>query len=273
MYAHKVIDDMEQIFVPELKKIKTDFLEVLIDNIKDSQNFNLPEFDSVDKSKVYDTILRYRMDGFQMPYEKCWFDFNCCHNNKELVRAGVSAMKLDNGNISYSVFTWGHEVKKWTPSLVSTVINPDTCKYSHIGNFDRVAKDVEYVKENGEQNSNIILHVLQCLEILNCKNINTETIKPNSKINNKRVKKGRQKLFEYKTIVLKPTSKKQKQQEQKGLWDNRVHLCRGHFKEYTEDKPLFGRVTGRFWWQPMARGNSKNGIIKKDYILKKGDAM
>lgn len=49
--------------------------------------------------------------------------------------------------------------------------------------------------------------------------------------------------------------------------DNRVHLCRGHFKEYTEQNPLFGRHVGRYWWQPCVRGKKEKGIIAKDYIV------
>ena len=45
----------------------------------------------------------------------------------------------------------------------------------------------------------------------------------------------------------------------------RVHLCRGHFKEYTNENPLFGKHVGRFWWQPMVRGDKKRGVLNKDY--------
>ena len=41
--------------------------------------------------------------------------------------------------------------------------------------------------------------------------------------------------------------------------------CRGHFKRYTEDKPLFGRYTGLYWWQPHIRGADRSGAVIKDY--------
>lgn len=43
------------------------------------------------------------------------------------------------------------------------------------------------------------------------------------------------------------------------------HFCRGHFKQYTTEKPLFGKYTGDFWWQSHARGSIKVGIVTKDY--------
>jgi hypothetical protein len=44
-----------------------------------------------------------------------------------------------------------------------------------------------------------------------------------------------------------------------------LHKCRGHFKTYTEDAPLFGKYSGRFFVQAHARGKKSNGEILKDY--------
>jgi hypothetical protein len=38
-----------------------------------------------------------------------------------------------------------------------------------------------------------------------------------------------------------------------------LHLVRGHFKTYTDDKPLFGKQTGTWWWGWQARGNADAG--------------
>jgi hypothetical protein len=51
------------------------------------------------------------------------------------------------------------------------------------------------------------------------------------------------------------------------LWHNRIHFQLGHFKTYTAEKPLFGHITGRFWWQPHVRGKNKDGIVMKDYVV------
>jgi len=44
-----------------------------------------------------------------------------------------------------------------------------------------------------------------------------------------------------------------------------MHLCRGHFKNFTDDKPLFGKITGTYWWNSQVRGKVQNGIVMKDY--------
>lgn len=44
-----------------------------------------------------------------------------------------------------------------------------------------------------------------------------------------------------------------------------LHLVRGHFKHFSEDKPLFGRVVGTFWWESSIRGSLAKGKVEKDY--------
>ena len=106
------------------------------------------------------------------------------------------------------------------------------------------------------------------MDLLSCRNISLATNEPPVKINRKRKTRGKCPIFTYKTLVIKPTSKKQQEQEAQGLWNNRIHLCRGHFKEYTPEKPLFGKFTGRYWWQPSVRGKNKNGVVMKDYEVR-----
>ena len=44
-----------------------------------------------------------------------------------------------------------------------------------------------------------------------------------------------------------------------------VHWVRGHFKRYTEDKPLLGRHVGTFWWTPHLAGQDTKRFVGKDY--------
>lgn len=108
---------------------------------------------------------------------------------------------------------------------------------------------------------------LRILSIINCKNIELVTNTPSKKLNKKRIKKKKLPLCSYYTLAIKPVGKKSNEQASQGLWNNRVHICRGHFKTYTKEKPLFGTTVGRFWWQPSVRGNSKEGMIVKDYKI------
>lgn len=44
-----------------------------------------------------------------------------------------------------------------------------------------------------------------------------------------------------------------------------LHLCRGHYRRYTEESKLFGKHTGIFWIPAHVRGSKDAGEIKKDY--------
>ncbi len=44
-----------------------------------------------------------------------------------------------------------------------------------------------------------------------------------------------------------------------------LHMVRGHFKTYTPEKPLFGRMTGTYWWAHHLRGDESAGVVHHDY--------
>ena len=116
------------------------------------------------------------------------------------------------------------------------------------------------------------LYVLNsALILLNCKNIETKENVPPEKINKKRRKKGKQELFTYKTLQLcLPATQKSNLDtaESKNDEAKRIHLCRGHFKIYTDENRLFGKHIGVYWWQPHLRGDKKSGLVEKDYAIK-----
>lgn len=47
--------------------------------------------------------------------------------------------------------------------------------------------------------------------------------------------------------------------------DQPLHRVRGHFKTYTQEKPLLGKLTGRYFWHPHVRGKEEFGRIHKRY--------
>jgi hypothetical protein len=81
----------------------------------------------------------------------------------------------------------------------------------------------------------------------------------------KRTKKGTQKYY---TLGI-TTSMKRYESIPTGKEGNTpLHLCRGHLKHYTEEKPLFGKYSGTFFIPAHVRGNKKNGVVIKNYKLK-----
>ena len=102
--------------------------------------------------------------------------------------------------------------------------------------------------------------------ILNCQNVVTETVSTNKK---PKKKKFQDKGITYKVLKFKlPKSGKKylnNKSEDGGVTTMPLTMCSGHFKTYTEDAPLFGKIVGRWWWHSHMRGSKENGIIEKEY--------
>jgi hypothetical protein len=105
------------------------------------------------------------------------------------------------------------------------------------------------------------------LLLLECKNIVTETVSPDVKFQKKRAKKGKLQLYEYKVLRVESVGKKRNGEGGESGVKQREHLCRGHFKTFTVEKPLLGKLVGRYWWQSQVRGNRELGTIEKEYSV------
>lgn len=110
-------------------------------------------------------------------------------------------------------------------------------------------------------------------EVLNCQNVVTKDVTPPERLNRKRIRNGKLPLYSYK--ILEVVKGKPKTKDAGSVpWDYkspeavRFHLCRGHFKTYTEDSKLFGKYTGTFWWNPQSRGDRSRGAVEKEYSVK-----
>ena len=53
--------------------------------------------------------------------------------------------------------------------------------------------------------------------------------------------------------------------EVKNTKDLPLHVVRGHFRKYTEERPLFGRYSGTFWVPAHAKGSKEHGEIAHEY--------
>lgn len=106
------------------------------------------------------------------------------------------------------------------------------------------------------------------LGLINCRNIHTVDVVPPPKLAKKHKKKRKTNhdLVVYKVLQIGPTSAPAAENKPTKTGDQlRMHIARGHYKTYTEDKPLFGRYTGTFWWEAQFRGNKKKGLVNKNY--------
>lgn len=102
-------------------------------------------------------------------------------------------------------------------------------------------------------------HML-AVSFMHCKNV---------KIQDERVDKPLAKKYhaktglwptKYKTLVIEPLKeilRTQGKSEETGI-KHALHICRGHFADYTEGKGLFGKYHGRFWMPAHVKGTKKD---------------
>lgn len=113
---------------------------------------------------------------------------------------------------------------------------------------------------------------LACLAVsfANCKNVSRSNVTAESNPPAKWLR--RQKCPEIKCYTLDINPMKQVLRTEGGIETNglkkALHICRGHFAHYTDENPLFGRITGTFWKPQHVRGSKEFGEVKKDYRIK-----
>ena len=117
----------------------------------------------------------------------------------------------------------------------------------------------------------LLLHVpLLTLSFMNCKNVAVETVAPPARLNGARLKRGHPPLAAYKILKVHPTLRTVQGDGDPGPADleRALHICRGHFKDYSGGRGLFGRLSGVFWWDMAARGSQESGVVLKDYEVR-----
>lgn len=104
------------------------------------------------------------------------------------------------------------------------------------------------------------------VSLLNCSNVGTVEAEPTYRRQEKRrLSHAKLPLISYKTLAIKPHISTSSGGGGKGKSQGvAIHIVRGHFKTYTDEAPLFGSMTGTWWWQPQVRGNEPR-IVLKDY--------
>jgi hypothetical protein len=264
--------------------------EDLINSIKNSQKFFLGDtFEFFKKAGPVTIPSSVFLDAedLRLPYPVCWFSCQFPTTTEmTLTKIGVLAKELSKDLLQVDIGL--HAEKSWTviptryhvsiscpirehpvfrqmkDETVISKINPNIRIHgTHYARLEDEESERYFAYDSSESILPFLLLEIS-LKLLSCKNIGSEAVHPPEKVNKKRRKNGKQELFTYHTLVLKPFGKTQKSVP-KNLWENRIHLQRGHFKTYTDQNPLFGKITGRFWWQSHARGQNKSGVVVKDY--------
>lgn len=135
-----------------------------------------------------------------------------------------------------------------------------------------VTRPIDWTQKNKLAVAKII-PALMAIQFMNCRNITQEVKDPPQTIN-ERHRRQHPPLVQYRVLRIDRRAGKASNAPQGDpQTHNALHVCRGHFKRYTADKPLLGKHTGTYWWESHARGNREHGEVIKDYRIEpKGDS-
>lgn len=112
----------------------------------------------------------------------------------------------------------------------------------------------------------VIESVLCALAMFHVKNIGTREVSLPRAIRRRMTKEGYEGPQVYRTLTLRPFSEGSEKGKPKMQTGERpLHLVRGHFARYTEEKPLFGRYVGTFWRPEHDAGNPAVAVVRKTY--------
>lgn len=113
----------------------------------------------------------------------------------------------------------------------------------------------------------ILFPALLSISFMHCKNVSVISHEP--KIGNRKKRGRNAPEVRYHTLQIEPMKKllnREGNAEETGI-KHALHICRGHFKDFTKGKGLFGRYKNVFWWDSQVRGSGENGVTIKDYNI------
>lgn len=100
------------------------------------------------------------------------------------------------------------------------------------------------------------------LQMMNCNNVVVDVPKKHNHIHKKKHKKN----THYTVTIVPYGNRKRYVGETIHTGDKRaLHKRRGHFKDYTKGKGLFGRLKGIYWFEELVAGSLNEGLSTKDY--------
>lgn len=212
-------------------------------------------------------------------FESMWFEWESDHTPDRLMaRIGVlmQAIKKDHGWDVFSMFFSHHGEDIGPTRYISRFKSDASGQLIEMNGYNSWIKFTPYVKANEYELLTTAMDVtLQicwlALSFMHCKNVKIIENPPH-KSPSGRNKHGPRITF--KTLEIEPMKRILREEggsEKTGL-KRALHICRGHFKDFSNGRGLFGRNHGLYWWDSQVRGKFENGIVFKDYAVKPPEA-
>jgi len=293
MWAHQILEDLNKT-IPHIRQYYPNDIihfEMVKDLLQQSFYFHMGKsqhWDLLLNNLIGKTVFMDSVIGCRMPFDKCVFEYL----NESGIKVTIVAQKLQEDLFMAFCLTCGNtQTSSWFLLPYLLFVSPGIMlnKRTDLGQFPllggikndsniagfRLGYFNEYYQQDHFQGfaadmATDAKMLWYFLTLLNARNVKLSSIAPSAKLNKKRAKKGKPPLREYKRLLIYPFHKKKDEGYVIGdsQLQQRMHLTRGHFKYYTPERPLFGKLTGIYWWKPHVRGNEEKGIVNKEYGVK-----
>jgi len=264
------------------------FKKEILENSMVFEISNICEYLFKKHSSNHDEFTPKDFPNIAPPFDKIWFEYVTPH---EIVtnQYGVIKFNVDNlrrTGICIVSEKKSDEIIKWQ-SIGFTfqetkdgfiILDPSTISYllRSDGSLIEFKKDYQLVRT--AWNANILgkggIGFLYwtpwfALSLLHCKNVEIKKTQIGSKLQKKRTMSDRLPLLDYHVLDIGPVRKilDQTMQEKNVGFKKALHICRGHFKDFSRGKGLFGKYQGLYWWDMALRGTQPR-IVLKDYTIK-----
>lgn len=208
-----------------------------------------------------------------LPYEHMGFEFTVV--GKVHIFVSISHHDASGGEPELiEVVSWGCNLAEeglWYPCPVVAHVDSGGIGFHHEKGAMNQPEDIRMLFR--DECGQTVHMAYSFLRAINACNTCYKRVVPPDRLNRARVKRKSEPLLEYRVLEIAPGKVRNKDAGEvpwgyRSPDERAFHLCRGHFKTYTAERPLFGKYTGTFWWQAQARGSKEHGEVVKDYAVK-----
>jgi hypothetical protein len=236
----------------------------------------------IDCQNVYDYIaacyekkpLDWKKDIFnwKLPFPGIWLEFSLPRKGRHAVML-VEGGPCGEGDSSVLAFPFFEQDRCIVGPFGVTLakINGDGTLADYPETFHPLEDPPEETRELFQHFTETwMATAFLSVSFMHCKNVTIEPVDPPKELNRERKKAGLKPFVRYHTINIEPMKKVLRTEgniEVNGL-KKALHIVRGHFSTYSEERPLFGKVAGTFWVPAHTRGEIKQGIVVSDYNVK-----
>ena len=246
--------------------------------------FNIDNvFDIYSKKLITEGVAVSELPNIKMPFSVMWFEYPAFgkqyqEENSQITgfynkRIGTLLIENDYRDGEYTILVFGFILPEDKSGIA--IGGWWEIKYDEQGKiiphvqFPTMPNEVFKDKEKfwGNILTWFLLMPLASISFMHCKNVVIQSNEPPTALQKARIRRHKLPFVAYKTLEIKPMVKilrEEGESETKGM-KNALHICRGHFKDFTKGKGLFGRNKGLYWWESQVRGDIETGVVAKDY--------